>query len=473
MRFNTDVHSLREKNLWFAILTLLLVMALSLPALAQEVEETPEVTEAAGEAPPAEATQEAGEDHTVALSLVAEGLVSPVDLAYPNDGSGRLFIVDQAGTIRILSADGQLLPDPFLDLSDQIVALDEGYDERGVLGMAFHPDYANNGRFFVYYTIPLRAEAPADWDHTNVISEFTVSADNPDTADAATGRIIWQHDHPAMNHNAGHITFGPDGYLYIPYGDGGGADDVGTGHTPDIGNGQDVSNLFGTIMRIDVNTGDAGTAYNIPQDNPFVGDDNVPDEIFAYGFRNPFDISFDQQGRLFAADAGQNLYEEISIVESGGNYGWNIKEGTHCFSPDTPNEPPAECADTGPVLGNPLIDPVIEYSHDYGIVVIGGIMYRGSAVANLAGHMVFGDYAASSNDTTGVLFWAEPTDDGSLWTWGELPLAGMDNSRVGEFVLALGEDQDGELYVLTKQTTGPTGNTGKVWRIVAADAASG
>src|SRR5690606_36659787 len=117
-------------------------------------------------------------------------------------------------------------------------------------------------------------------------------------------------------------------------------------------------------MRVDVNTDDAGTAYNIPQDNPFVGDDNVPDEIFAYVFRNPFDISFDQQGRLFAADAGQNLYEEISMVESGGNYGWNIKEGTHCFSPDSPDEPPAECADAGSVLGNPLVDPVIEYSHD-------------------------------------------------------------------------------------------------------------
>lgn len=414
--------------------------------------------------------QETSEAYTVGAELVAEGFTSPVDMAVPNDDSGRRFIVDQAGTIRILSADGQLMPEPFLDLSDQIVDLNEDYDERGVLGLTFHPDYASNGRFFVYYTVPLREDAPDDWSHTNVLSEFAVSTDNPDQANPDSGRIIWQHDHPSGNHDAGHITFGPDGYLYIPYGDGGGANDTGRGHTPDIGNGQDVSNAFGTILRIDVNTDeDSGNAYNIPEDNPFVDNDQVLDEIYAYGFRNPFDIAFDQEGRLFAADAGQNLYEEISLVESGGNYGWNIKEGTHCFSPETPDEAPSECADTGPVLGNPLIDPIIEYSHDYGIVVIGGRMYRGSALSNLEGHMVFGDYAASDRDSTGVLFWAEPSEDGGLWTWGELQVAGMANNRIGEFILALGEDQDGELYVLTKENTGPTGNTGKVWRLVPAN----
>jgi glucose/arabinose dehydrogenase len=411
---------------------------------------------------------EAGE-YLVGVELIAEGLVSPVDMAMPNDGTNRMFVVDQAGTIRIVAADGSLLPEPFLDLTDKIVPLDAEYDERGVLGLAFHPDYANNGRFFVYYTIPLHPDAPADWNHTNRVSEFHVSADNPDMADPASERVIWEHDHPAMNHNAGHIAFGHDGYLYIPYGDGGGADDSGLGHTPDIGNGQDTSNLFGTIMRIDVNTGDTGNAYNIPADNPFVGDDNIPDEIYAYGFRNPFDIAFDEEGRLFVADAGQNLYEEINMVQIGGNYGWNIKEGSHCFDVANPDNPPADCAAAGTVMGDPLIDPIVEYSHEYGIVVVGGRMYHANTLPDLTGYLIFADYAASRDNPTGVLFWAEPSATGDLWEWGELQVAGMENNRVGAYILAIAQDQAGEIYVLTKENSGPTGNTGKVWKLVPAE----
>ncbi|MEP7294204.1 MAG: PQQ-dependent sugar dehydrogenase, partial [Chloroflexota bacterium] len=294
-----------------------------------------------------------------------------------NDGSSRLFVVDQAGTIRIIDADGMLLPDPFLDLSGIIVPLKTDYDERGVLGLTFHPDYASNGRFFVYYTIPLRDGAPEGWDHTNVVGEVNVSADNPNVADLASLKTVLQIDQPQFNHDSGHITFGPDGYLYIPIGDGGGANDTDMGHNPEIGNGQDLTEVHGSILRIEVN-GDPGN-YTIPSDNPFAAsDDNAADEIYAYGFRNPYHISFDRGGdnQLFVADAGQDEYEEVDIVSAGGNYGWNIKEGTHCFDPQNSEQSPIECATTG-ANDEALIDPIIEYGHDVGKVVIGGYVYRG------------------------------------------------------------------------------------------------
>jgi len=416
------------------------------------------------------AAQEESEEYTVGVQMVAEGLSAPVFLTSANDGSGRLFIVDQAGTIRILSADGQLMPDPFLDLTGQIVPLRTDYDERGVLGLAFHPDYANNGRVFVYYTAPLRADAPAGWDHTNVVAEVMVSPDNPNMADAASLVPVLQSDQPQFNHDSGHITFGPDGFLYIPIGDGGGANDVDEGHTPDLGNGQDLSNLHGSILRIDVN-GDPGT-YAIPADNPFVGDDNAADEIFAFGFRNPYHISFDSGGNgdLFAADAGQDLYEEVDIVTAGGNYGWHIKEGTHCFDPNNPKQPPSECATTG-ANGEPLIDPIIEYSHeDVGIVVVGGYVYRGSALPDLEGYYIFGDFTSSQDGPPdGTLLWGEAPSSGTMWDWGELSVAGMDNNRIGAYVLGFGQDDAGELYVLTSMSSAPMGDTGTVWKLGPAE----
>jgi glucose/arabinose dehydrogenase len=417
--------------------------------------------------------EESDEEYIVGVELVADGLTSPVAMASPDDGTGRMFIVDQAGAIWIVTAEGELLPDPFLDMRGQIVPLQPDYDERGVLGLAFHPDYANNGRFFVYYTTPLRAGAPEGWDHTNVVGELSVSADDPNVADLGSLKTVLQIDQPQFNHNAGHIAFGPDGYLYVPIGDGGGGDDVGTGHTPELGNGQDLSNLHGSILRIDVN--DTPGDYTIPADNPFVGEDGTADEIFAYGFRNPYHISFDRGGdnALFAADAGQEIYEEVDIVTIGGNYGWNIREGTHCFDPDNPDVAPADCASTG-ADGEALIDPIIEYSHDdVGVVVVGGYVYRGSALPDLEGYYIFGDYTSSSSDTPdGTLLWAEASDEGAAWEWGELQIAGMDNGRLGAYVLGLGEGPDGELYVLTSQS-GPTGNTGSVWRLIPAADDSG
>ncbi|MBA3867551.1 MAG: PQQ-dependent sugar dehydrogenase [Anaerolineae bacterium] len=395
-------------------------------------------------------------------------------MASAHDGTGRLFVVDQVGKIRIIGSDGKLMTDPFLDLSGLIVPLKSDYDERGTLGLAFHPDYAKNGRFFVYYTTPLRTGAPAGWDHTNTLAEFSVSKDNPNKGDLASQKTVLQIDQPEFNHDSGHITFGPDGYLYIPIGDGGGANDVDVGHTPNFGNAQDLSELHGSILRIDVN-GNPGD-YTVPKDNPFVGQDKIAPEIYAYGLRNPYHISFDMGGdkQLFAADAGQNEYEEVDIVTAGGNYGWNIKEGTHCFNAKDPKTEIDSCASTG-ADGKPLIDPIIEYSHDQvGVVVIGGYIYRGSAITNLAGYYIFGDYnKANSDQPDGTLLWAEAPDSGTgMWKWGELKVASMPNDRLGAHVLGIGQGDDGELYVMTSQSGAPTGDTGKVWKLVPAEGTS-
>jgi predicted lipoprotein with Yx(FWY)xxD motif/glucose/arabinose dehydrogenase len=407
-------------------------------------------------------TPAASEERSVNLELVAEGLTAPVAFAAAN---GQRFIVDQAGSIRILSADGQLVPEPFLDLSDKIVELTPDYDERGVLGLAFHPDYANNGRFYVYYTAPLRPEAPADWDHTNVIAEYQLPADSQ-TADPNSERIIWMLDQPQFNHNSGHIAFGPDGYLYIPIGDGGGGNDTGLGHTEGIGNAQDTTNLHGSILRIDV---DGGDPYGIPADNPFAADDdNIANEIYAYGLRNPYHISFDSEGQLFVADAGQELYEEVSIVTAGGNYGWNIKEASHCFDPNNPTVPPSECADTG-ANGEALIDPVIEYDHSRGVVVVGGYVVGSSSLSELNGLYLFGSYTLTFTPPDGRLFAAEVGSSDTAWDLTELNVVNREEDRLGAYLLAFGMDEAGEIYVLTSENLGPTGNTGKVWRLTSGN----
>lgn len=406
----------------------------------------------------------------VGIELVAEGLTHPVDLDEAPDDSGRLFITDQIGVIYVMTEGGT--PQPFLDLRDRMVELDPGYDERGALGLAFHPDFANNGRFFVYYSAPLRAEAPPDWNHTSHLSEFTVAVDNPDAGDPASERIIMMVDQPQTNHNAGDITFGPDGFLYVPLGDGGGADDVGVGHTEGIGNGQDWTNLLGSILRIDV---DGGDPYGIPEDNPFLGNDAVPPETWAYGFRNPWGLNFDTAedgttSQLFIADAGQNLYEEVSIVEAGGNYGWNIKEGTHCFDPNAPDVAPAECPTTGP-NGDQLTDPVIEFGHDVGNTVVGGAVYRGQAVPELQGQYVFAVWSTSFDFPAGTLLVAMPSEtEGELWSMQPLT---MTNAPEPMFILSVEEDANNELYVLTTLDAGPAGSSGRVWRIVSSGGVGG
>ena len=420
----------------------------------------------------------------VGLRLVAEGFTSPVALVEAPDGSGRRFVVDQVGVIRIISAAGNLLPQPFLDLRSRIVPLMPAFDERGVLGLAFHPRYADNGRFFVYYSAPLRAGAPAGYNHTARVSEFRVSAADANRADPASEGIVLEVDKPQFNHNGGTLLFGPrDGYLYMSIGDGGGADDVGLGHVEDWyaanagGNGQDIQqNLLGNILRIDV---DRGAPYAVPADNPFVGTPGCADgcdEIWAYGFRNPYRMSFDHGGarNLFVGDAGQELWEEVSIAVKGGNFGWNVKEGTHCFSTDNPDESPPECPDTvgapHPRAGDPLIDPVIEYANHHqpgglGATVIGGHVYRGSALPQFFGRYVFGDWSREFEEPDGSVFLATPRKKG-LWHMEQLRIATSPTGRVGHYVLGFGQDLAGEMYLLTTDQTGPSGTTGKVYRLV-------
>jgi glucose/arabinose dehydrogenase len=433
-----------------------------------------------GAAGTANAKPKADSPPTVGLRQVADGMTSPVTLTPVPDGSGRLFIVDQVGLIRILRPDGTLVGRPFLDVRDRLVRLTQSFDERGLLGLAFHPDYAKNGRFFVYYSAPLRPGAPAGFNATSTISEFHVSAADRDSADPASERILLQVDKPQPNHNAGTLLFGPDdGDLYVSIGDGGGGNDIGLGHVEDWfadnagGNGQDVTqNLLGNILRIDV---DSGTPYGVPADNPFVGRDGL-DEIYAYGLRNPYRMSFDMGGthQLFVGDAGQGRWEEVNLVTKGGNHGWNVKEGTHCFDAENANTEPPSCPDTvgsgHPDAGAPLVDPIIEYKNanqpgGLGLVVIGGNVYRGSALPQLRGRYVFGDWSRSFDQPDGTLFAATPRARG-LWPMQELRVAGTPDGRLGHHVLGFGQDLGGEVYVLITDNPGPTGNTGKVFKLI-------
>jgi glucose/arabinose dehydrogenase len=418
------------------------------------------------------------DERSVALELVAQGLTSPVALMEAPDRSGRLFVVDQTGLIRIIDANGTLLAEPFLDVRGRMVTLRANFDERGLLGLAFHPQYRSNGRFFVYYTAPLRAGAPQGYDATARISEFRVST-SANRADAASERILLQVDKPQFNHNGGTIAFGPDDdFLYISLGDGGGGNDNGNGHVADWftenggGNGQDITqNLLGSILRIDV---DGGTPYGIPRNNPFVDGPGL-DEVYAYGFRNPYRFSFDMGGGhdLLVGDAGQGLWEEVSRVSRGGNYGWNVKEGTHCFDAENNRVSPATCPTVDPTTGIALTDPVIEYAHlsngGLGLVVVGGYVYRGSALRHLRGRYVFGDWSKAFGTPDGTLFVASPRGTG-MWPMQELNVSTSANGRLNHFLLGFGQDEDGEVYVLTTNSAGPTGTAGRVYRLALPDA---
>lgn len=414
------------------------------------------------------------------LKLIADNFVSPVTVVDAPDGTKRLFVVDEVGKVWIINAGGVRMPNPFIDISSKIVSLMPDYDERGLLGLAFHPNFRNNGKFYLFYTAPPRAGGPepgASWDNLTRISEFKVSQGNPNQADLSSERVILEANHPELNHDGGTIAFGPDGYLYISIGDGGNKDDIGPGHVDDWykinagGNGQDVQqNLLGNILRIDVDSRTEDRNYGIPADNPFV---NAPgkDEIYAYGFRNPYRFSFDLGGAhwLFAGDAGQSLYEEIDVVTKGGNYGWNVKEGTHCFSTDNDLEERNSCpvADSA---GNPLIDPVIEVNNNDNpkggltIAIVGGNVYRGSSIPSLFGKYIFGFLSADETEPEGKILMAKPSAIG-LWSFEELKLKSFPNN-LGQFLKGFGQSLDGEIYATTSKQIGPQGSTGKVYKLV-------
>ncbi len=418
-------------------------------------------------------------DIAIELELVASGLTSPVWATHAGDGSGRLFIVDQAGLIRIVDAGGTLLPTPFLDLTAEIVAVNPQFDERGLLGIAFHPNYENNGRFFVRYSRPrtgVKGEpcfGTGRGCHEEILAEYSVSMGDPDVADPA-GTILFRVDEPQFNHNGGGIEFGPDGFLYFTLGDGGGAHD-GLADTPPshgpIGNGQNIETPLGAILRIDVDSAPTPPLlYAIPAGNPFA-DATGADEIYAYGMRNPYRFSFDNgpggTNRLFLGDVGQAIFEEVNIVELGGNYGWVTREGAHCFDPMNPGVPPAMCAMTGP-LGEPLIDPIAEYDHDDGLAIVGGFVYRGSRFPALQGIYVFGDFSTTFVPGDGRLFYldadAVALGGGGLAEVFEFRI-GQQNNPLDLYLFGFGEDEDGELYITVSSNLGPSGTSGQVFRI--------
>ena len=327
----------------------------------------------------------------------------PLELQNAGDGSGRIFIVEQGGKIFVVDSQKDSKAELFLDISDRV---DDSGNEKGLLGLAFHPDFKDNGHFFVNYTTR----------NSTVVSRFTITKDNPNTADSGSEETIITFKQPYANHNGGKLAFGPDdGYLYIAAGDGGGAGDPQK-------NGQNLKTLLGKILRIDVNSKYSGLSYSIPSDNPFKSNkEGYREEIYAYGLRNPWRFSFDSAtGKLWAADVGQDKTEEIDIIQKGKNYGWNIMEGSYCY------EPPSGCNPEG------LEFPIYEYQHPLGESVTGGYVYHGKNLSLLQDVYIYADFI------TGYI-------------WG---LAYIEGQGVQNFTLAktdlnissFGIDENQELY---------------------------
>lgn len=347
----------------------------------------------------------------------------PIVVTHANDGSDRVFVAEQDGVVKVFPNDQECEEATvFLDINERCVYADN-QNEEGLLGMAFHPKYKQNGQFFLYYT---SNESP----HLSVVSRFTVSKDDPNHVDDKSEEVLMRIPQPFWNHNGGTIEFGPDGFLYIALGDG------GSGNDPN-GNGQNLTTLLGSILRIDVDHRDGDLAYAIPKDNPFIKTE-VPvgprgqtakacPEIYAYGVRNIWRLSFDSKtGDLWAADVGQNLWEEINIIQKGGNYGWNVREGKHWFRPDGKD-----------VDRKDLIDPVFEYHHDIGKSITGGTVYRGTRVPELVGKYVYGDYVSGR-------LWALDYDVKAGKVKGNYSLTGENLP-----MMSFGADQSGELYFTT------------------------
>ena len=345
------------------------------------------------------------------VAVVVSGLDHPLYLTAPA-GDARLFIVEQPGRIRIVR-DGRLLEAPFLDLTDRV----SSGGERGLLSVAFHPRYAENGFFYVDYT---------DQSGDTRIERYRVSAADPDRADPSSRKPILFVEQPYANHNGGLLLFGPDGRLYVGMGDGGSAGDP-------HGNGQRRDTLLGKLLRLDV---DGGDPYAVPADNPFIGEPGVRGEIWAYGLRNPWRFAFDEpEGTLYVADVGQNRWEEVNVVragEGGLDYGWNEMEGAHCFRADS-------CDRTGRVL------PVLEYEHPDGCSITGGRVYRGRALPDLVGHYFYGDYCEGW--VRSFRYADGRATQAREWAFGDL----------GN-VLSFGADAEGELYILSAN--------GRVYKLV-------
>lgn len=349
--------------------------------------------------------------------LVTEGLFRPVFLIEPPDGSGRLFVLEQPGRIRIIQ-DGELLAAPFLDIED---ITNSGPNEMGLLGLDFHPDFTENGFFFINHNT---------YDMNTLIVRYQVDSDNPNQTDEASREVIMAIPQPYGNHNGGMIEFGPDGYLYIGMGDG------GSGGDP-LGHGQDKFSLLGDMLRIDVDTPDGERLYSIPADNPYADGENGAPEVWSSGLRNPWRFSFDcVTGDLYMGDVGQNAYEEIDFQPSdstgGENYGWNVYEGNHQYS-------------GGSLSTEETVFPVAEYGRNDGCSVTGGYVYRGSALPELDGIYFYGDYC------TGTIWWLYRNEN-DIWQGGDFLYTDLNIS-------SFGQDEQGEIYVVD--------HSGGIYKLVA------
>lgn len=354
----------------------------------------------------------------------------PILLTHAGDGSGRLFVPEQQGAIHVFRPDSKRTA-IFLDLTGK-ARYDDRENEEGLLGMAFHPRYRENGEFFVHYTT---AAAP----HTMVLERYRVSKDDPDRADPGSAEEILRVEHPYWNHKGGTIAFGPDGCLYVAFGDGGKQNDL-------HGNGQNLQTLLGKILRIDVDRHGEKTAYAIPDDNPFVaatnGNDGRParpkgvrQEIWAYGLRNPWRFSFDRRtGRLWIADVGQDLWEEVNLGRRGANYGWNLREGDGPYSPQNTAIAPG------------FDDPVWQYAHDVGKSITGGNVYRGRKLPEIDGCYLYADYVSGR-------VWALAYDDVSGRVVANRGLV-RDDGAESFAVLSFGEDEEGEVYLCVLSADG-------------------
>jgi glucose/arabinose dehydrogenase len=398
----------------------------------------------------------------IQLVRVADGLTDPIKVANAGDGSGRLFIIERVGRVRILDESGELLDEPFLDIS-QNVKID--FLEQGLLGLAFHPDYSENGLFYVYYSDYVT-------NGQSFVEEYRVS-DDPNQADPDSARLLLAVPQPYVNHNGGTIHFGPDGYLYINLGDGGLAGDP---HA----NAQNVNTILGSIARIDVNQQDSRRGYRIPDDNPFAGagirrvsfgledaaqyrPESAP-EIWAYGLRNPWMSGFDPEtGDLYVTDVGQDAWEEINFVPSGSeggmNFGWPFMEGSHPYPPEEYTRAGERPADPQQRVG---VLPVAEYNHDEGDCSITGLgVYRGDEFEDLNGVYFNSDYC------TGKV-WGLSHDDGGNWAYAVLLNTGMQATGGGN-------DEAGNIYMTTcecewsRDYAVNPGSSGVLWRIVHAD----
>lgn len=344
---------------------------------------------------------------------VAHGLNRPTDIQFVPDGSGLAVVTEKGGTAKLvdLSGAGRPVPESAAPSATVLDVRVRNDSELGLLGLAFHPKYAQNGLFYVNYD-------PADGDMRTRISEWRWTR-NEATKPARDERVVLEVEQPYQNHKGGQLQFGPDGFLYVGMGDGGWRNDP-------HGNGQNQQVLLGKMLRLDIDGRSAGR-YSVPRDNPFVGSQGVRPEIFAYGLRNPWRYSFDGFGRLVVADVGQDHYEEIDLVRGGENLGWNVREGTHCLDPAT------RCPSAG------FVDPIFEYGREAGSCVTGGYVYTGTAVDELRDQYVFGDFISGA-------VWAMKLPGPHLAT------AGLAEARLlgnWPFLIAsFGRDESGELYLL-------------------------